>query len=225
MTVPPNHLTRTLVFHITHVENLPAIFQQGALLSTNSLSGENRVSIANEEVQNRRTRKQVSVAPEGVLHDYVPFYFAPRSPMLYCNHCQSIENAQPQSEIVTLATTAQHLANEHQCVFYDRHAVLGHAKCSNQIEELAEIDWRIFFETPLMGGYAKYWQDRQDDAHPHWHSRREVRMAEFLVYQLVDINLIQLIATQNQETGSKVEAALQESGLDITVKVKPEWYF
>lgn len=40
-------------------------------------------NIAHQNIQDRRAYRQVPFDPGGVLHDYVPFYFAPRSPMLY----------------------------------------------------------------------------------------------------------------------------------------------
>jgi len=38
--------------------------------------------ISMHSVQGHRAVKAVPVPPGGTLHDYVPFYFAPRSPML-----------------------------------------------------------------------------------------------------------------------------------------------
>ncbi|MBK1792512.1 DUF4433 domain-containing protein [Persicirhabdus sediminis] len=223
--IPADHLENTPVFHITHVDNLPSILKKGALLSTNSARGKTKTSIANEEIQTRRATRLVSLAPGGVLHDYVPFYFAPRAPMLYCNHLGSIQNARAQGEIIYFVTTAQILADNNGFVFYDRHAVLAHATCYNQLLDLQKIDWRIFFEHPTVSGYAKYWQDRYDTNKPHWSSRKEVRQAEFLVHESMHIDNIQKIVTQNSETAVRVNVALQAAASTLTVEVKPDWYF
>ncbi len=104
--------------------------------------------------------------------------------MLFCNHRGTIPNAKPQGEIIHLVTTAQNLAaSARPFVFYDRHAVVGYAQAYNRLEDLGEIDWRIFFEPPLIGDYAQYWLNRNDDRFPHWVTRKEVRQAEFLVHQ------------------------------------------
>ena len=76
-----------------------------------------------------------------------------------------------------------------------------------------------------MGGFAKYWQDRYDDRNPHWSSRKEVRQAEFLVHERMNLDVIELIAVQSEETAVRVNAALQTHDREITVQVKPEWYF
>lgn len=76
----------TPIYHITHVDNLPAIIAAGGLRCVAGLGGTSGgayVNIAHGHIQDRRARKTVPCGPGGTLCDYVPFYFAPRSPMLY----------------------------------------------------------------------------------------------------------------------------------------------
>ena len=69
---------------MTHVTNLPAIIQSGGLIATAILraSGAAYANIAYTSIQEQRAAKPVPCSAGGSLHDYVPFYFAPRSPML-----------------------------------------------------------------------------------------------------------------------------------------------
>jgi len=219
------HLIHTPVFHLTHVDNLVNILKKGKLLAKNQVKTQQRISIASEDVQSRREKRLVSRPPGGVLHDYAPFYFAPRAPMLYCNYRKSIPNACNQADIIYLVTTAQEIAAKESVVFFDRHAVLNYAECFNQLKDLDKIDWRIFFEQPLLGGYSKYWRDRNDDDHPHWNSRREIRQAEFLVHESLDFSCIQTIAVQNLEIRPRVIDALKKADYTQNVEIKPEWYF
>lgn len=223
--IPAEHLTKTAVFHITHVDNLAAILKAGSFMAKNLLPPGTHSSIANEEVQDRRARIQVPVAPGGLLHDYVPFYFAPRSPMLYCNHRGSIQNARSQGEIIYLVTTAQKIATLRPFVFYDRHAVVGYAQAYSRLADLENIDWRVFFEPPLVGDYAKYWQDRDDTEHPHWMSRKEVRQAEFLVYQSLTFSCVRLVGTYNERVKARVEDILKLHGTTCNVETRNDWYF
>lgn len=76
---------KKLLYHITDFNNLESILQQDGLLA-NNLVREKAVeyeNIAHTNIQGRRVNKTVPLPPYGNLHDYVPFYFAPRSPMLY----------------------------------------------------------------------------------------------------------------------------------------------
>jgi len=76
------------LFHITAIENLPAIFQSRALLSKNqgAQAGLNYQNIAHQGAQGTRSQRGVPNPPGGNIHDFVPFYFAPRSPMLSAIH-------------------------------------------------------------------------------------------------------------------------------------------
>ena len=74
----------TPIYHITHVNNLPLIMADRGLRCNADLR-RGRVAysdIAYGNIQDRRARTAVTCGPRGLLHDYVPFYFGPRSPML-----------------------------------------------------------------------------------------------------------------------------------------------
>ena len=73
-----------LLYHFVHLDTLPAVLAAGELLSTRQLAEQGKRparDIASGSLQSRRGRTLVPLG--GTLHDYVPFYFAPRSPMLY----------------------------------------------------------------------------------------------------------------------------------------------
>ena len=75
----------TPIFHITHVENLASIIREGGLRCDREAAerGLAEVGIAHQHIKDRRAGRRVPLPPGGTLDDYVPFYFAPRSPMLY----------------------------------------------------------------------------------------------------------------------------------------------
>ncbi len=78
----------TPVYHLTHIDNLASIIQSGGCLSFNQKQnqGIDHIDVAYETIQDRRSRTSVPCGPGGCLHDYVPFFFAPRPPMLYAIH-------------------------------------------------------------------------------------------------------------------------------------------
>jgi hypothetical protein len=72
-------------YHITHASNIPVIASKGYLSCDSGCSrrGVVPVSIADQPIKAARTAWPVTRARGGTVADYVPFYLAPRSPMLY----------------------------------------------------------------------------------------------------------------------------------------------
>jgi len=223
MIRPPWLLQSTWIYHITHIEKLPKILESGKLICKNSLS-ETHVDISLGDVQRKRAAKEVVVPPGGRLHDYVPFYFAPRSPMLFKNHkCAGTENYKPQHEIIHLVTTDEHVADRHACVFYDHHAISYRAKPYHRLADLTAIEWDLFFEPPLVGEYACFWKN--DAENPKWIYRQEVRQAEFLVHQELPWQEILKIGVLNPEIARNTVALLEKYNQKTLVESKPAWYF
>jgi hypothetical protein len=183
----------------------------------------NYTNIAHEEIQDRRNQKIVEEIK--TLHDYVPFYFAPRSPMLYCNHKQNIPNAKPQEEIIYFVANAEKIASHSlEFLFYDQHPVTATAKQYNNLDDLKKINWELFFEQPQIGGYCKYWQDNINE--PRYVKRKAIRQAEFLIHQQISIDYIDLIAVQNKTTLKNVEEILRSYNIrNIKLEIKSEWYY
>ena len=207
----------TRLYHITSIRNLPALLQCGELRSKNQLqSGQaDYTSIAYEHIQDRRASKAVPCGPGGTLHDYVPFYFAARSPMLYAIHRGNVEGYEDgQASILHLVTSPEDIANASlDFVFTDGHAVMGYTAFYNDLASLPEaIDWEIM--------KAEYWNDTDADG-----DRKRRRQAEFLVYQRVPWSLILGIGVQNQAAKGKVNKILEACGQTADVRVLPHYYY
>ncbi|MGD9125394.1 MAG: DUF4433 domain-containing protein, partial [Desulfarculaceae bacterium] len=104
-----------LVYHITHIRNLSGIIQKGGLLSDSILNTKNLkfTGIAYDHIKRRRLECLVTVPPGGTVGDYVPFYFAPRSPMLYTIHRGNVENYHDgQEKIIYLVAETNQVAQK-----------------------------------------------------------------------------------------------------------------
>lgn len=222
---------KVLLFHITAIGNLPAILASGALLAKNVLAAQNQnyANIAHEHIQGRRAAKAVALPPHGTLHDYVPFYFAPRSPMLMAIHMGQVHNCTArQEDIVHLVTSPQNAAlTERPFVFFDLHAAMSYSTCYNDLHDLDKIDWTLITEPPHVPGggeYCKYFNNKPE--HERWFRRKEVRQAEFLVYEQFPVTALLGIATQNEQKRDEVAELLNQAGLaELKVIAKPGWYF
>src|ERR1700692_2594971 len=91
-----DHLSGS-IYHMVHFENLQYIFGRRAVLSKEKVIQEKIAyrSIAYKNVQGLRDRIYVWDFSERrfrTLHSYVPFYFAIRTPMLYVQYKEGLQN-------------------------------------------------------------------------------------------------------------------------------------
>ncbi len=147
----------TRIYHITHVDNLASILRSVGLVSTARRLREviQHTDIAHSHIQDRRSKVQVPCSAGGVLHDYVPFYFAPRSPMLYSNQTAKLP-----------------------CCFTDGHAAINYAEFYDDLSLLeTTIDWKLM--------EAKYWSDTEDDPNRHFRRNAEFLVHDFVPWPLM----------------------------------------
>lgn len=223
MTIP----SPVRLFHITAIGNLQAICRAGALLSKNGgvAAGVAHQNIAHGGAQGARAAKALPVPPGGTVHDCVPFYFAPRSPMLSAIHNGKVAGCNlPQQDIVHLETTVDRVtAGGEQFVFSDRNATLAYSKAYSDLAQLDAIAWDLLTEIPRLDGFCKYFQNRHQDE--RYVDRMERRMAEFLVLDRVPLEQFTRVGVCNAEQAKLVSALFQAEGVPLLVAVMPDWYF
>lgn len=192
------------------------ILEAGELRAKRALDQEDGgyTNIAHRSIQDRRAHTRVPCGPRGVLHDYVPFYFGSRSPMLYTISRGNVEGfSGGQGCIVHLVSTVQAVQTEGLgFVFTDGHGIMVFTEFYDDLARLDEVDW------PLMS--AQYWADTDDDL-----DRKRRRQAEFLVHQRFPVTLIHAIGVMDQHRKSETEALLAGLGLAIPVSVQRGWYY
>jgi hypothetical protein len=208
----------TPIYHVTHVDNLPGLVASGGLYSHRRLSagGIRYVDVAHVGVQARRERVQVPCGPGGGLHEYVPFYFAPRSPMLYVAHMGNMPGYRysgGQEPLVYLVSTAQavHAAGV-GFVFTDGHAVAEVSCFYDDLARLDAVDWDIMRE--------RYWTDTRTDG-----DRKRRREAEFLVYDSVPWALVNEVVAMTEATRERAASVLTSGPHRPPVRLRREWYY
>lgn len=204
------------VYHFTHHSNLPSIIQAGGIFCDSHMAaqGGNHANVGHPGIKGRRARRPVPVSAGGVVADYVPFYYAPRSPMLYAIHCNNVpECTYQQTSVVYLLYATADLFQACRCCFTDINAVLNHAQFSdNPVMLNTLIDW------PLMR--ARQWANTATDT-----SRRERRMAEFLAHHFVPWTLVQRVVVYDATSLAYVQQALAGQQHMPQVSIENDWYF
>lgn len=215
------------LFHITAIANLPAICAAGALLSKNAgaAAGIDYQDIAHQGAQGARAGRAVPNPPGGVVHDYVPFYFAPRSPMLFAINGGRVANCQwRQGDIVHLETTVDRVvADNVPFVFYDRNATLAFAQPFADLTRLDVVAWDLLTENPVLDGFCTYWHNKHSVE--RYADRMERRQAEFLVRERVSLSRFTRIGVMDENRATDVRAILAAAGVNLPVEVKTDWYF
>jgi len=77
--------TNPKLYHITHVQNLPSILVASCLSSDARRIAQGLVTtnVGMTKIKERRLALEVECHPGTKVGEYVPFYFCPRSIMLY----------------------------------------------------------------------------------------------------------------------------------------------
>ncbi len=208
-------VTRSL-FHITHVSNLPSIIRAGELWSDSECRrrGAGSQNIAYRHIKDRRARRPVpDTAGGGTLADYVPFYFAPRSPMLYAINKGLVEPSLRgrQDLIVHLVTSIEAvMATGRRWCFTDRHADLNHAQFFDGLSELPS---------------AVSWEAMRDNFWGRSPEQRELRQAEFLLRTSMPWSCTTEIGVMNQTTLIAARAALSQAEHSPPIVIHRDWYY
>jgi hypothetical protein len=206
----------TDIFHITSIVNLPNILKNGGLWCDSLVvqRGLAYVSIAHQHIKERRAQQLMPCAPGGSVADYVPFYFAPRSPMLYVIHKGGVEGLKEgqRSILHLVSSTEAVLASGLPFAFTDGHAVMDISRFFTDLKDLNEIDWDVMC--------SRYWADTLADG-----DRKRRRQAEFLVYRFFPFTLVETVGVINQSMAQQVADLLRPLVKKPIVRVTPEWYY
>jgi len=208
----------TDIYHITHVTNLRSILQHGGLLCDRSCNAGNvqAQQIGYAHIKQRRMARVVPLPPQGTLGDYVPFYFAPRSPMLYTIERRNTPGYQEgQGRVVHLVSSVETVQNAQpplRWLFTDGHADMEYSDFFSSTVDLNKVDW------PLMP--ARFWNDTAADG-----DRKRRRQAEFLVHEFFPWTLVESIGVISAAVAQEAHTLLVGAAHRPELRVESGWYY
>lgn len=109
-------------FRLTHIDNIQYIMSKGLVRAFSPLRDENYVSIGDVQViQVRKDRTYQGYQ----LSDFMPFYFGPRSPMLYViqHGYNGVRKVKPEDIVYCVVRIEDIIKNDIDCIFTDGHAL------------------------------------------------------------------------------------------------------
>jgi len=207
----------TRIYRITHIENLATILDQGGMWCGNETLARDLPfkSIGNTDLTSSRHQRVVRCAASGTLNDYVPFYFCPRSVMLYLiskRHQSTYGGG--QEPIIYFVSSVESIASRGiPFAFTDRNAFIRTARYSDDLDELGDLpDWEVI----ESGEWAS--TDHDPD-------RKERKQAEFLVHNYVPLDCVKGIAVYSERYRKEVAEQLQAYKMTLPIQIKTSWYY
>lgn len=201
------------IFHFTDIDNLGAILDAGALRCHRDAA--TAVDVGNQSIKDNRRRIEVECGPGGKVCDYVPFYFATRSPMLYSIICGNVDGvSSDQSRLLYFVSSTEAAYDaELDCVFTDGNAAVSITEFDHNPASLATlVDWEVMKLT--------IWRNTDEDP-----DRRRRRMAEFLIYDSAPLEIFSEIGVANSEIENEIAPMISDAGLSLRIRRRPGWYF
>lgn len=209
----------THVAHFTHVDHLTSMTEYGLLSDTAAHNSDLLTAeVGNLDIKDQRRQRAVPGHPRRTVAEHVPFYFAPRSPMMYSIFKGNVPSyGDGTTKLVYLLSSLERLHDlGYSPILTDRNAALAYAEY-REFDPEDPID-DDFIDWPLMG--ETYWNNTLENP-----QRRERRMAEALVPERIAWDAITGIATKSDLVADEVRGLLAASQSSVAVSVRPHWYF
>ncbi|EGQ8248342.1 DUF4433 domain-containing protein [Vibrio parahaemolyticus] len=205
------------IFHIVHVDRLASILASNGLLCDAQIIAQNAAgtTIGMNTIKQRRLNELTLDSHPGLyVGQCVPFYFCPRSIMLYVIYrADSDELAYKggQGPIIHLqadlnATVQWAQQQGHRWAFTLSNAGSYYFEDRSNLGHLQELDWQAI-------------DSRQ------WQGCKEGKQAEFLIEHSFPWHLIEEIVVQSPLIHRQVVNTLQMAAHRPPVTINPNWYY
>ena len=204
------------IYHIAHVDRLPSIINDKCLWCDAEIirrrpSG---TAIGMNSIKQRRLNNTLNSYPNLRVGDCVPFYFCPRSIMLYliyqANHPE-LDYRGGQGPIIHLqadlhTVVAWAKKNSRRWVFTLSNAGANYFEDRKDLAKLQEINWTAVQATD-------------------WQSCKEGKQAEFLLERRFPWRLVERIGVESEKIYRHVANALTANGRRPQIELRQDWYY
>lgn len=206
------------IHHIVHVDRLASIVSDGQLWSDSVMA--QRIgagtTIGMSGIKQRRLSLPVGCHPGDNVGDYVPFYFCPRSVMLYVIHKANnpeLVYLGGQGPIVHLEADLHGVvawadAINRRWAFSLSNAGAYYTEFRSTLTDLHEADWDAIHATDFRSTEVK-----------------EGKQAEFLVHESLPFDLVERIGVLSNGVAQQVSTALQGGSSRPSVEIRRDWYY
>ena len=204
------------IYHIAHVDRLPSIINDKYLWCDAKIirRGPSGTAIGMNSIKQRRLNSTLSSYPSLRVGDCVPFYFCPRSIMLYlihkANHLElDYRGGQGpiihlQADLYTVVAWAN--KNSRRWAFTLSNAGANYFEDRKDLAKLQEIDWAAVQATD-------------------WRSCKEGKQAEFLLECRFPWRLVERIGVESKKICCHVANTLAVGRHRPPIELRRDWYY
>jgi len=205
------------IYHIVHVDRLASIIASGSLLSDAQVIAQQvgGTTIGMNAIKQRRLQELVLTShPDLYVGQCVPFYFCPRSIMLYLiyqrNHPElSYRGGQApilhlQADLYTTVQWAQQQEQRWAFALSNAGSRFFEDRCD--LAQLDELDWTAIGAN-------------------RWQQCKEGKQAEFLLERHFPWHLVEYIGVHDQQCYQQVANILQNNAHRPPVNIERNWYY
>jgi hypothetical protein len=194
------------LFRMVHWQNVAYILENGICCQSHPKADPNYINIGHQQLISDRQDYSIPFPDAGDLGEYVPFYFAGHSPMLYIiMHGFRGVKQLPQRDIVFIALSFETVkAKQLEFLFSDRNAKIAIANFYNHENDFDKINWEIV--------QSKDWANTENNF-----NKRDLKQAEFLIRNQVPIHCIKNLVVKTLERKKYFEKIIDNLALDIKV--------
>lgn len=204
------------IYHIVHVDRLSSIVSEGCLWSDAEIERRQVAGtvIGMSNIKSRRLRLDLACRPGLKVGECVPFYFCPRSVMLYIIHKANhdeLEYRGGQGPILHLEADLRRTVkwaqeNDKRWAFTLSNAGAYYCESRCQLDELEQLDWR-----------AVKARDWADSAHG--------KQAEFLVEERFPWTLVERIGVRSDAIAQRAARSLRGGSHRPRIEIVRAWYY
>lgn len=194
------------LYRMVHWQNVAYLLQHGMCCRGHELEDPNYINIGMRTLIADRHEHPVKIDGKGNLGEYVPFYFAGHSPMLYMimNGYGGVEQ-RPQEDIVFVVCRYDSIKKAGlPFVFTDKNAKIAVAKFFTEEADFEQLDW--------VSIRTKDWKSDE-----HNIARKDLKQAEFLIHQHVPVACIHALVVKTLARKAFFEEMIRNLGLSIAV--------
>lgn len=207
---PPDTIN---LFRMVHYQNVPYILEHGMCCREHPKADPNYINIGHRQLISDRHQFEIPIPGAGFLGEYVPFYFAGHTPMLFLimNGLQGVERRK-QEDIVFVKTSFERIQSlKLDYLFTDKNAKIKVASFYQSEEDFEQLRWDVIKD--------RVWRNTESDL-----SRKDCKQAEFLVKNHVPAEAIEALIVKTtrrkEELGELIVASKVEIPIFVDTKSK-----